>query len=235
MVFTAVQAHRGSPDRRAGVVENTLAAFLRAREIGADGVELDARLTADGVVVVHHDPVIPGLGPLAALESARLPPSVPTLVDALEGCVGMTVNIEVKNIPGEPGFDPDDRLAGEVAALVRRTGPPTPVVVSSFWPTALEVVHRDAPEIPTGLLVASWFDPADLVPAATARSCAAVHPPVDLVTGPLVEEAHAAGLAVAAWTVNDRRSVETLVELGVDTVITDDVPLVREVLGRPPP
>jgi glycerophosphoryl diester phosphodiesterase len=234
VAVTAVLAHRGSPDPEAGVAENTLAAFSRARSLGADGVELDVRLAADGTMVVHHDPELPGLGPVADLEASRLPGAVPTLADALDSCSGMIVNIEVKNLPGEPGFDPDDRLAREVAALVQRTGRSTGVVVSSFWPPALEVIHREAPGIPTGLLVPSWFDPADLVAAARLRSCTAVHPPAGMVTGPLVEEAHAAGLAVAAWTVNDRTLVETLAELGVDTVITDDVPLVREVVDRRP-
>ena len=59
----AVQAHRGSPDPATGVRENTLDAFARARSLGADGVELDVRLTADGGLAVHHDPVIDGVGP----------------------------------------------------------------------------------------------------------------------------------------------------------------------------
>ena len=53
---TAVQAHRGSPDRSAGILENTVEAFLRARRLGADSVELDVRATADGSLAVHHDP-----------------------------------------------------------------------------------------------------------------------------------------------------------------------------------
>ena len=58
---TAVQAHRGSPDPAAGVRENTLDAFTLARARGADGVELDVRVTADGALAVHHDPVIAGV------------------------------------------------------------------------------------------------------------------------------------------------------------------------------
>ena len=58
----AVTAHRGSPDAAAGIRENTLAAFARARRLGADGVELDVRRTADGGLAIHHDPVIEGSG-----------------------------------------------------------------------------------------------------------------------------------------------------------------------------
>jgi glycerophosphoryl diester phosphodiesterase len=231
---TAIQAHRGSPDPRAGVGENTLAAFARARSLGADGVELDARLSSDGVVVVHHDPEVDGLGPVAALRADALPPAVPTLAEALAACAGMRVNIEVKNTPGEPGFDPGDHLAREVAAVVAGSGSDLDVMVSSFWPGALEEIHRAAPGLSTGLLVASWFDPEELVPAALLRSCSAVHPPAGLVSGALVGQAHREGLAVAAWTVNEPAAMRSLASLGVDTLITDDVALAREVLDPRP-
>lgn len=234
MANTAVQAHRGSPDPSAGVAENTLGAFDRARRLGADGVELDVRSTADGAVAVHHGPVVTGLGAVADLRLAELPDHVPTLAAALDACAGLVVNVEVKNLPGEPGFDPGNRLAKEVAHLVADAGQAPTVVVSSFWPDALTMVHRTQPDVPTGLLVAGWFDPADIVPVALARHCAAIHPAAALVTGGLVAEARRAGLSIAAWTVNDRPELERLAELGVDTVITDDVPLALDALGRRP-
>ena len=70
---SAVLGHRGSPYRAAGIAENTLAAFDRSRQLGADGVELDVRMTADGELAVHHDPEVPGLGPVAGLNAAMLP------------------------------------------------------------------------------------------------------------------------------------------------------------------
>ena len=73
MTTMAVHAHRGSPDPVAGIRENTLAAFARARRLGADGVELDVRLTRDGALAVHHDPVVPGVGAVADLARAELP------------------------------------------------------------------------------------------------------------------------------------------------------------------
>lgn len=234
MAITAVQAHRGSPDPASGIAENTLEAFARARRLGADGVELDARLTADGTIAVHHDPEIPGLGPIADLRADQLPAHVPSLAAALDACSGMIVNIEIKNLPGEPGFDADDHLARDVACLVAESGRTSSVVVSSFWPQALTKVHDTRPDIPTGLLVAPWFDPAEIVPVALARSCTAVHPHATLVTGALVTEARRAGLSIATWTVNDRPQLERLIEFGVDTVITDDVPLVLDALGRRP-
>ena len=115
---TAVQAHRGSPDPASGVRENTLDAFVRARSLGADGVELDVRLTADGGLAVHHDPVIEGSGPIGELTVGDLPDHVPLLADALEACAGMVVNIEIKNQPWEQLSDTGDRAAEAVVALV---------------------------------------------------------------------------------------------------------------------
>lgn len=231
----AVQGHRGSPDPDLGVTENTLPSFSRARELGADGVELDVRMTADGALAVHHDPVVPGVGTVAELATSALPPSVPLLAAALEVCEGMVVNIEIKNLPGEPGFDPDNGIAEAVVNLVRGAGRATTVVISCFWPVTLETVRRVDPDLATGLLLAPWFDPDQAVANALAHGCTAIHPHVDLVDAALVDRAHRADLAVATWTVNDRPALLSVLEAGVDTVISDDVALARAVLGEPGP
>ncbi len=227
----AIQAHRGSPDPAGGIGENTLEAFVRARQLGADGVELDVRLTADGALAVHHDPVIEQVGAVAELSTGELPSSVPLLDAALDACAGLIVNIEIKNLPGEPGFDPTDHVAGQVADLVIATGRESGVVISSFWPGTLEAVRDADPDLATGLLWASWADPADAVTAALSHGCTALHPHVDLVSEALVEQAHAAGLSVAAWTVNGPAPVRAAQQAGVDTIITDDVAVARSTLG----
>jgi len=106
------------------------------------------------------------------------------------------------------------------------------VVISSFWPATLESVREAHAELPTGFLVASWFDPSLSVAMATERGCTALHPWVELVTPALVGDAHDAGLSVAAWTVDDRPGLEAMERAGVDTVITDDVPLALATYGR---
>jgi glycerophosphoryl diester phosphodiesterase len=231
MGSTAVQAHRGSPDPVNGVRENTLAAFARARRLGADGVELDVRMTADGELAVHHDPVVDGAGTICELTAAELPSFVPLLRAALGECEGLIVNVEIKNLPGDPGFDPGERVAREVVDLVVATGRVSSVIISSFWPDTLAAVRDAHADLPTGLLLASWFDPADAVGAATSRGCTALHPHIDLAGPALVGAAHAAGLTVAAWTVNDRARLVEAAEAGVDTVITDDVVLALGMVG----
>ncbi len=223
---TAVQAHRGSPDRVAGIRENTVAAFTRARSLGADGVELDVRLTADGALAVHHDPVIEDAGPVHELTAADLPPYVPLLDEALAACAGMVVNIEVKNLPTEPAFDPADRCAAAVVDVVGTVGLGDTVIVSSFWSGALSAV-RAASDLRTGLLVAPGFDTDTAIAGAVDLGCAAVHLPVVLVTPASVYAAHAVGLAVAAWTVADRAALDAVLDAGVDTVVTDDVAMAR--------
>ena len=229
---TAVQAHRGSPDPDSGIRENTLDAFARARALGADGVELDVRLTADGGLAVHHDPVVDGAGAVFELATADLPAHVPLLADALEACTGMVVNIEIKNQPHEPGFDPGDRAAGEVVAVVEAMGRVGSVVVSSFWSGALVAVRSTGSALPTGLLVVSAFDPLASIAAAADLGCGAVHLPVGLVDGPTVATAHAAGLAVAAWTVVDEATLAAVLAAGVDTLITDDVAMARRAVDQ---
>lgn len=232
MTVPAVYAHRGSPDPAGGIGENTIEAFVRARRLGADGVELDVRRTADGALVVHHDPEVVGVGAIHDLASAQLPASVPRLPAALEACAGLVVNIELKNLPVEAGFDPDELMAREVAALVVAGGRAATVVVSSFWPASLDAVHQVAPGLATGLLVADWFDPAACVAMALEHGCTALHPHASLLDPSLVHEARDAGLSVAAWTVNDRALVQSVAALGVNTVITDDVTMALSVLGR---
>jgi glycerophosphoryl diester phosphodiesterase len=232
---TSVVAHRGAPARAVGIGENTIAAFQRARDLGADGVELDVRLTADGAIAVHHDAAIAGRGPVNELRTADLPGEVPLLAAALEACDGLSVNVEVKNLPNEPGFDPDDHLARAVGDLVARLGPGREVIVSSFWPPTLIAVRVANPDVPTGLLLARPMAADAAVTAALERGCTALHPATDLVDEELVRAAHDAGLSVAAWTVNDRDRLAAARMLGVDTVITDDVPTAKAVLGVSPP
>lgn len=233
MARPAVVAHRGAPDAGSGVRENSIGAFERARDLGADGVELDVRLTADGALAVHHDPVIGGLGPVNQLQAKDLPDNVPLLAAALEACEGLSVNVEVKNLPNEPGFDPDDHLALAVADLVAALDTGRDVVVSSFWPPALVAVRNAQPDVVTGLLYARAMTPDAAVAAAAEHGCCALHPAADLVTDELVQAAHAASLAICAWTVNDRDWLAAARVLEVDTVITDDVALARATLGRP--
>lgn len=115
-----ILAHRGAHQPETpGVSENTLDAFRAAADLGVDGIELDVRRTADGVLVVHHDAVLPDGRAVSAVVSGHLPAHVPTLDAALAVCAPLRlVDVEAKNSPIEPGFDPSHRLAEGVAAAL---------------------------------------------------------------------------------------------------------------------
>ncbi|MDQ1360181.1 MAG: glycerophosphoryl diester phosphodiesterase [Acidimicrobiaceae bacterium] len=226
-----VQAHRGSPDPSSGILENTVEAFLRSAQLGADGVELDVRLTRDGALAVHHDPVVPGLGPVAELDVGQLPARVPLLDAALDACTGLTVNIEIKNLPHEAGFDPEEHAALAVCALVAELSTPDSILISSFWPPSLDAAMACGPEIRTGLLVPSWFGAGEAFELAIEHGFGALHPEMSVITADLVTSVHRAGLAVAARTVNQPAELRTALEWGVDTVITDEVASALALVG----
>jgi glycerophosphoryl diester phosphodiesterase len=233
---TEVWAHRGA-NREAP--ENTVAAFARALELGADGVELDVQRSADDGLVVRHDAVTPA-GPVAELttEQARSAvPGLPTLAEALDACVGALVNIEIKNLPHLPGFDPDDRVSDLVVGLLRARGGRDRVLVSSFRLEAVDRVRAAAPDVDTGLLAFAG-DPLLLLGWAADRGHRAYHPSLAMLDGPhldtVVEQAHARGLAVNVWTVNDPADLGRLRDAGVDAVISDDPAGARAVCPGPP-
>jgi glycerophosphoryl diester phosphodiesterase len=218
-----VQGHRGSPDPGSGILENTIDAFVRSARLGADGVELDVRLTRDGALAVHHDPVIPDVGPVADLDVCQLPAHVPLLDAAVDACIGLTVTVEIKNLPTQPGFDPAERLALAVGAFAAERGNPENILVSSFWPPSLDAAISSNPDIRTGLQAPPWLGAEQALELAIEHGVGALHPQVSLLSPELVMAAHQAGLTVAAWTVNEPSALRSALDWGVDTVITDDV------------
>lgn len=223
-----VIAHRGAS---AAAPENTLAAFALARELGADWVELDARRTRDGRTVVHHDAHLPDGRVIVELDRADLPESVCDLSAALEACSGMSVNIEIKNSPADPDFDPGEGVADAVVELVGRRHSRSTTLVSCFHRPTIERVHELDPALPTALL---FYEPSSWVSLAEAVAAAghsALHPWDGLVDAGLVEAAHAQGLLVNVWTVDDPARMAELVGLGVDGLCTNVPDVARAVLA----
>jgi glycerophosphoryl diester phosphodiesterase len=216
---TAVFAHRGCTE--GGIRENTVGAFAEARRLGADGVELDVRLTKDGALAVHHDAEVPGAGVISQLGAAELPDYVPLLADVLAVCDGMTVNVEIKNAPGDPGWDATELVAALSAEAIDAAGWTGRVIVSSFQPATLRAVQAADERLALGALWGVGADSGGGLEEAAAEGFKAIHPFVLAVTPQLVEQAHALGLDVNTWTVNGPHDLRAMVELGVDTVITD--------------
>ena len=219
--MTSIFAHRGAS---AAAPENTVEAFLAAKAMGADGVELDVRRHQSGMLAVAHDEVL----------GTDLAPSVPDLATALDACEGMTVNVEIKNWKGDGDHDPGEELAERVVALLHERRGRDDVLVSSFSLATIGRVRALDPSIPTGFLVMIAPDP-DVAGRALQRcregGHVALHPHHSAVTPQLVELCHAAGVAVNTWTVDDPDRMRELADLGVDCLITNVPDLAKTVLG----
>ena len=216
-------AHRGASRAEP---ENTLAAFRRAGEMGSDAVELDVRRTCDGVLVIHHNPHFPDGRLVAASTYADLPESVPTLGEALDACEGMWVNVEIKNDPEEPDFDPTEMIADETLAHLLARNDDERWLISCFRMETIDRCRAIAPQIKT-----AWL--CDVAPPGIADTLVekghhALHPKVWFLTRESVDACHAAGVQVNTWTCDDPVRMAELIEWGIDGICTNlpDVALV---------
>jgi glycerophosphoryl diester phosphodiesterase len=215
-----VIGHRGaSADHQ----ENTLDAIDGAARQGAHGVEVDLRRTADGAVAIRHDPTLPDGRLVAGLARKELPAWVPTLDGVLGACAGFDlVNLEIKNWPGEPDFDPHESVAGAVVDSLRDAGAlRAHVLVSSFHLPTIDRIRQLDPQLATGWLTINLPVAVPMLEALAERGHRAVHPHHAFVDGALVEAAHHLGLAVNTWTVDEPERIRTLRDLGADAVITN--------------
>lgn len=196
-------------------------------------VEVDVRSTGDGTLVLSHDSHLGGMAvadatwaDLAGLDlgDGHRPLDLRSLMSALPD---FPLNLEIKNFPGEPGFDPNHRLALRTAALAR----PGDLLTCFYWPT-IDAVRNEIPSTSTGVLVDRDGSVADAVDYALARGHVAVIPQFELAltSEAAVRSAAEAGLLVAVWTLNDPSVAMRLASMGVAAVITDDPGRMRHAL-----
>lgn len=214
---TAVIAHRGA-SRQAP--ENTVEAFRRAVELGAEGIELDVRRTLDGLAVIHHDAHLTDGRLIAATRREDLPSSVPDLPTALDACSGAFVNIEIKNHRSEPDHDPGLNAVGLVVAEIERR--PDPIgrwLISSFDLATIDEMRRALPTSRTAYLTAG---DATAALATTSRHGHHIwHPNYRDVDAALIRRAHAIGIAVNVWTCDDPATQRQLMADGIDGICTN--------------
>jgi glycerophosphoryl diester phosphodiesterase len=205
---------------------------VAARDMGADGVELDARRTADGAVVVHHDAQLPDGRVIVELAAAALPSHIPSLVEALDACGDLVVNVEIKNWPDDPDYDAGDRVAEQVVELVAETGRRERILVSSFNLPTVDRVRALDPQLATAFLHIRIDGPTALE-LAVEHGHGALHPWDPFVDADLVARAHERGVQVNTWTVDDPVRMVELAVMGVDGIVTNVPDLARETLdGR---
>jgi glycerophosphoryl diester phosphodiesterase len=252
-----ILAHRAGPVRH-GVprhAEQTLPAFRETWAGQRVTCELDVRLTGDGVPVAFHDATLrrvtgrPGrleeldlpafralradlLGADRHLARTERPVPLATLDDVLRFARASRarLNVELKNLPGEPAFDPSGRTAELVAARLRASGiPASRLTVQSFWAGDVTVLSALLPGVRRSLLA-----PAGQGERGVELAVAAGTDAVGLAwpTPPeVVREARDRGLAVMAYTVNEADGVRDAARARVDAIITDDPAMARRALA----
>jgi len=237
-------AHRGAS---AYAPENTLAAFELALAQGADGIELDVKLSADGHVVVIHDPTVNRttgsqgkvkdltLSDLRALNAGSFfsanfsAEKIPTLEDVFKTVGNKTlINVELTNYN-----TPRDHLVESVCMLVKQFNLQKHVMFSSFYASNLSKANSYLPEVPCGLLAFNGLL------GAWARSFgfafgkyAALHPYLKDVSPQQIQRVHRLKGRVHVWTVNAEADMRRLFGWGVDAIFTDNPQLAVQVRGE---
>ncbi len=231
-----VLGHRGAS---AHAADNTAEAFRLAVEHGADGVELDVRFTSDEVVIVTHDPSHPGYGVFADRTHAELREElrhVLTLDEAAAVLGDVVINIEIKNDPAEPDFDPDHRMGDRIAAWVADGGRLGQCVVTSFNPDTVARVRYVDDRVVTGLLLDRTAELADAIPMAARSGHSYVAPHRRLMRAKPaqhVAQAAAHDIEIVVWTVDAPRALRRLRRAGVAAVITNDPQAALEIYAEP--
>ena len=236
-------AHRGGafhPDLEG--LENTWAAFRHAVELGYTHLETDVHVTADGVLLAFHDDVLDRVtdatGPVGATTYAEVRRArvagreeVPAFDDLLTELPGVSFNIDLKS----------DRAAAALADLLARREAWDRVLVGSFSPRRIAAFRRLSDHrVPTaahpGEVAAFRVLPsARLARLVTRGHVAALQVParrgpLRVVTPGLLDRAHAVGVPVHVWTVDDPVQMHELLDLGVDGLFTDRTDLLKAVL-----
>ncbi|KKD04151.1 glycerophosphodiester phosphodiesterase [Streptomyces sp. WM6386] len=230
-------AHRGGA---ADGLENTLLQFRRAIETGYRYLETDVHATADGRLVAFHDSTLDrmtdGAGritdlPWADIQHARVAGKepVPLFEELLEAFPEARWNVDIKD---EPALHP-------LLELIERTGTWDRICVGSFSEARVVRAQRLAgPRLATSygtrgvlnLRLRSWGVPAALRGSAVAAQVPEAQNGIQVVDHRFVRTAHARGLQVHVWTINDPDAMHRLLDLGVDGIMTDHIDTLRKVM-----
>lgn len=254
-----VLAHRGAS---AYAPENTLAAFRLARELGADGIELDVQLTRDKIPVVIHDDTVDrttdgtgrvnelSIGEIARLDAGTWKADkycgepIPTLASVFEALAdwlrpagrlkpGMSRRACLVNVELKTERLMTDGLEREALNVIARYGVGDRILLSSFSPFALARAKSINPRLPRGLLYENGM-PIHLrrVWLRFLADPQAMHPQHRLIDADYIQWANGKRLMVNTWTVDEPAEARRLAQLGVHAIITNKPDVIREALSK---
>ncbi len=233
-----VTAHRGAS---AFFPENTMSAFVGARNLGADWIELDVQQTKDGKIIVLHDTNLhrtTGVfsftwdmtyDEIAQLDAGSFFSSefkgekIPLLSEVLDFAKmnGVKLNIEMKPTGHETDFEKN------VVDLVQEAGMEDQSVITSQVYEALENVKAYAPDMTTVYVMSLAYGDVNKLTAADGFSVEATS-----ATKSMVSRVHNAGKQIYAWTVNTKESINKMIDMNVDNIITDNIELARQCINE---
>ena len=228
-------AHRGGASH---FPENSWRAFEHAVKLGYAYLETDTHATSDGVLVAFHDKTLDRVtdrsGAIANMSAKQVAEAriagtepIPLVEDLLGAWPDVRFNLDVKDAPA----------ARPLAEVIRRTAAWDRVCITSFSAARLRAARRllDRPVCmatsPVGAAaLRSGLSGRMLAPAFARRSVRCAQIPIGLATAPLIGRAHDAGLVVHVWTVNEAPLMSSLLDLGVDGIMTDETEMLRQVM-----
>jgi glycerophosphoryl diester phosphodiesterase len=254
-IFAGIHAHRGGPNTGAAATypEASVQAFQASHKLGADVIELDAKLTSDNVPVIMHDATLDRTtnctGQVRQMSAADLVANcridtlgteslikpapgagaaIPTLAEVLAWARAEKVklHLEIKNQPTDPDFDATSGFADTVLGAVTASGiDKRTVLIQSFWPPNLD--RAKAAGYPTTLLLIAQGSNQQGIDLAKQNGYTVVSPAWPTAGDPaeFVRSAHDAGLPVIPYTIDERDEIARAFKVGVDGVITNDTRL----------
>jgi glycerophosphoryl diester phosphodiesterase len=227
--------HRGAS---AIAPPNTLKAFEKAIELKADYSEFDVHITKDGEIVIIHDSdtfnttgvkglikemTLDQIKSLDAGEGEKIP-TLQELINIARNKMGLQIEIKATN------------LLDNLLEILKEEDLVNASIVSSFMLSEVQKLKLLNPDVKVGLLT-----PMELIrPSQFKRRIMqiakhdfySIHPYYTRTNKEIVDFAHKQNLKVIVWTVNSRRAMKKLIEIGVDGIITDDISLANEVVGK---
>ena len=235
-------AHRGFSGK---YPENTMLAFEKAVEIGADGVELDVQLTKDGEVVIIHDETIDrttdGKGyvvdytyeELSKLDASYIYTGkmgfnkIPTLKEYFELAkdLDFVTNIELKT-----GINQYLGIEEKVYKLIKEYKLEKKVIISSFNHFSVLRMKKIAPELKCGFLSEDWIIDAGAYTASHGIEC--FHPRFNNLIPEVVEELKRNNIEINTWTVNKEEDIKDLINKGIDILIGNYPDLVKKIINE---
>ena len=230
--------HRGASNI---APENTLKAFQKAIELGADYIEFDIHQSKDGEIVIMHDAntyaitgnkglikkmTLTELRMLDCGEGERIP-TLLELIRIAKGKIGLQIEIKAKN------------LAENLVKILRKEDLVETSIISSFLHDELLKLQKIEPKLKLATLEPiitgwskNWEYHSEILNKAIDNNYFAIHPRYNLVNQELINHAHKNNIKVNIWTVNSKAVMKKFIQMGVDGIITDNIQNAKKVLNK---